>query len=380
MTSARKRIALVRGPGLSVFELQSYEPLLDRYDLRAYGLAQHSVDTDTLKIPTEYLRWKDSISNRSVLNSYRSRIKGQRYFMPGLEKKLRGFDLVHSAEIGTTFSSQCARAKKTSKAPLIITSTENIRYPGFDDDDRRRNIEEVVSAADHYFALTPDARDVLLTEGVAPDRITVMPFGLDLERLTPGPASKQWQDRFAVTADQFVITYAGRLVREKGIYDLAATARLLGPNVRMLFVGNGPERKPLEEFLRRFDLEAIASVHAALPYGQIDQLYRLSSVVVLPSLPTFGVREQFGMTLAEAMACGIPVVATRCGSMPWVIGDAGLLADPGNSSSLAEALDKIRTSESLRRQLGSRGQALAKERYDKIRIADRIGKVFAKFV
>ena len=92
MTPAgRPTVALVRGPGLSIYELQSYEPLLDRYDLQAFGLEPHAVSTEGLKIPSVKLRWSDSISGRCLSNAYRARFKHQRYYMPGLEKHLKQF-------------------------------------------------------------------------------------------------------------------------------------------------------------------------------------------------------------------------------------------------------------------------------------------------
>jgi glycosyltransferase involved in cell wall biosynthesis len=371
------RIALVRGPGLSVFELQNYEPLLDRYDLKAFGLAQHSLATDTLKIPIEKLQWRDSISGRSAMNAYRSRVKGERYFMPGLEKKLADYDLIHSAEITSTFSWQCARHKKKSRVPLVITSTENIRYPAWNDRTRLKLKKGILAAADFFFALTPDARDVLVSDGVEPARVAIVPFGVDLTRLRPGPRDPAWMKRFDIGDDDFVVLFAGRFVWEKGIYDLAAAARQLSPrNLRVLFVGGGAEQRNLESFIKSVGLSDCADCFTAIPYGQMINLYRLANVVVLPSLPTPGLREQYGMTLVEAMACGKPVVATRCGSMPWVIGDAGLLADPGNSSSLAECLTKLRESEQLRTELGGRGRRLAEERYDRARVATLIDAAY----
>jgi len=374
---SRPRIALVRGPGLSVFELQSYEPLLDRYDLRAFGLAQHSVDTDTLSIPVTKLKWKDSISGHSPLNAYRSRMKGQRYYMPGLERALAGFDLVHSSEIASTFSGQCAEQTTKMGVPLVITSTENIRHPVWNEPARTKLKKEILSAADYFFALTPDARDVLLSEGVNPAKVGVVPFGLDIGRLSPGPPEHKWKQHFDVKDDDFVIAYAGRLVWEKGIYDLASAVSLLSANhLRVLFVGGGPERKNLEAFIQNLGLSGIASVHSPLAYGQMENLYRVADVLVLPSLPTRGVREQFGLTLAEAMACGKPVVATRCGSMPWVVGDAGLLADPGSSTSLAESLNQLRVSPTLRSDLGQKGRMIAEQRYDKRRVSELIDQTF----
>jgi starch synthase len=373
----KPRVALVRGPGLSVFELQSYEPLLGSYDFKAFGLAQHSVDTDTLKIPVQKLRWKDSVSGKSVMNAYRTRFKHQRYYMPGLEQELKGFQLVHSSEIATTFSHQCALAKRKLKAPLVITSTENIPHATLDDPARTRLKKDILAAADFFFALTPDARDALIAEGVESSKIQVIPFGIDLERLRPGAPDRSWPQRFDIKPDDFVITFTGRLVWEKGIYDLLAAVRTLETNhLRLLIIGDGPEREEVGRHIKALGLFNVVGLHQAIPYGEIDNVYRMSNVVVLPSIPTRGLREQFGMVLVEAMACGVPVVATRCGSMPHVIGNAGLLADPGNPSSLADCLTRLRESESLRQQLGRRGREIAEERYDKNRVAASIGKVF----
>ncbi len=345
--------------------------------MRAFGLAQHSVDTDTLSIPVTRLKWKDSVSGHSPLNAYRSRMKGQRYYMPGLEKELSGFDLIHSSEIASTFSWQCAQQKRKLGVPLVITSTENIPYPVWDDPARLALKKEILPATDFFFALTPDARDVLIGEGVDPAKIEVVPFGIDIDRLSPGPPTDAWKKYFKVTDGDFVIVYAGRFVWEKGIYDLASALRRLEPgHLRVLFVGNGRERKNLEAFVSHLGLSNVVSIHAAIPYGQMEQLYRLADVLVLPSLPTPGVREQFGLTLAEAMACGKPVVATRCGSMPWVIGDAGLLADPGSATSLADCLNQLRDSSQLCLELGQRGRAIAKERYDRKQVAERIDQAF----
>jgi glycosyltransferase involved in cell wall biosynthesis len=141
-------------------------------------------------------------------------------------------------------------------------------------------------------------------------------------------------------------------------------------------LGGGTEQKNLEAFIRKIGLGGIASCHAAIPYGDIQHIYRLCDVLVLPSVPTLGLREQFGLTLAEAMACGKPVVATRCGSMPWVVGDAGLLADPADSTSLAARLDQLCRSAELRAELGWKGRNLAEQRYDKNRISVSIGETY----
>ena len=370
-------MALVRGPGLSIYEMQSYEPLLDGYDLQAFGLSQHAVDIDRMTIPFVKLRWSDSVSGRSISNAYRARLKHQRYYMPGLEARLKGFALVHSAEITTTFSWQSAQAKKKTGAPLVITSTENIPFPRWDEPHGRKVKAEILSAADVFFALTNEARGVLIAEGVPASKIRVIPFGIDLDRFRPQAADAEWSKRFNVHGDDFVVLYVGRLVWEKGIFELVTACRGLVPKrLRVLVVGGGPEEAALKSYVRTIGVDKVVTFHSAIRYGDIQNVYRLASVTVLPSIPARGLREQFGLTLVESMACGVPVVATRCGSMPGVVGGAGLLADPADSASLHDALERLRSSSELRSRHSALGRKIAEEKYDRRKVASMIDEAY----
>jgi glycosyltransferase involved in cell wall biosynthesis len=373
----RPRVALVRGAGLSVYEMQMYEPLLERYGLQAFGLSQHSVSLDGLKIPCVKLRWPDSVSGRSLSNAYRARFKHQRYYMPGLDKHLKEFEIVHSAEITSTYSWQAARAKKKTGVPLVITSTENIPFPKWDDPQARKVKAEIVSAADFFLALTPEARDVLEAEGVPGSKVRVIPFGLDLDRFCPEEPEQSWQTRFNIHDGEFVVLYVGRLVWEKGIYELVTACRRLDQaQLRLIIVGDGPEELSLKKYIRMLGMETVVQIRPAIRYGEIHNVYRLATVTVLPSIPTRGVREQFGLTVVESMACGIPVIASRCGSMPGVMGDAGLLVNPGDTHSLFESLERLRSSPNLRLQQSKLGRNLVKQRYDRQKVAVMVDEVY----
>jgi glycosyltransferase involved in cell wall biosynthesis len=370
-------VALVRGPGLSIYEMQSYEPLLDRYDLQAFGLSQHAVDLDRLTIPFVKLRWADSVSGRSISNAYRSRFKHQRYYMPGLESRLKGFALIHSAEITSTYSWQAAQSKRKTGAPLVITSAENIPFPRWDEPQGQKVKSKILSAADLFFALTPEAREVLIAERVPASKIRVIPFGIDLDRFRPESSDPEWMKRFNVHGDDFVVLYVGRLVWEKGIYELVTACQRLSPKgLRVLIVGNGPEERALKSYVRTIGVDKVVTFHSAIRYSEIQNAYRLASVTVLPSIPARGVREQFGLTLIESMASGVPVIATRCGSMPGIIGPAGLLADPANSASLFEALERLRSSAQLRSEQSDLGRKITEERYDRRKIASTIDEAY----
>jgi glycosyltransferase involved in cell wall biosynthesis len=371
-------VALVRGIGLDANEMVTFEPLLDRYRLRAFGLHRNRTDMGSTRIPYEWLQWKDSIHGRSAMNAYRARWKSERYYMPGLEKKLAGSALVHTTETVATCSWQVAREKKKLGYKVVVTCVENIPHVGWDQPTIRSRAEEVIEATDAFIALTPSAKRVLMHSGVAESEITVIPYGVDVERFQPAPPHPDWLRDLEIQPADFVILFIGRLVWEKGVYDLMNAVQWMDRrNLKLIVVGGGPERESLEEYARFLKIDPVVRF-ASIPFERVHEIHSLSSVLVLPSLPTRGVREQFGLVLIESMASGKPVIVTRCGSMMEVIGDAGLSADPGDPHSLAAAIEQLRNNRDLARDLGRRGRTLAETVYDRNKVADQIHRVFQR--
>lgn len=152
----------------------------------------------------------------------------------------------------------------------------------------------------------------------------------------------------------FTIGYAGRLVPEKGVFDLLAAAARLAAPVRLLLVGNGPVRERLERAgLPNGKLEIRTGVtHEAMPtvYAEMD-------VLVLPSRTTARWAEQFGRVLVEALQCGVPVVGSDSGEIPWVIESTrgGVLYPEGDVDALTDALERLRANPAEREALAHTG-------------------------
>ena len=106
----------------------------------------------------------------------------------------------------------------------------------------------------------------------------------------------------------------------------------------------------LRRRLRRLQREGTVHVLAHVSGPELAALYRRARAVVWPSLA-----EGFGLPVAEAMACGAPVVTSDRSSMPEVAGGAAVLVDPESSDAIAEGVARVLTDESLRRDLRERG-------------------------
>ncbi|HVM69082.1 MAG TPA: glycosyltransferase, partial [Gaiellaceae bacterium] len=147
-------------------------------------------------------------------------------------------------------------------------------------------------------------------------------------------------ERFAAAASpaRAAIVSPGRLVWEKGHYDVVRALALGGGERRLLVVGDGRERARLLRYADELGVGDRVEIRPA-PYEEMPRLFGTAAVVVLASLATPTWEEQFGMVLAEAMAAGAPIVASRSGAIPEVLeGSAAALFDPGDWVALAELL------------------------------------------
>lgn len=179
-----------------------------------------------------------------------------------------------------------------------------------------------------------------------------------LERFTSSEARRSaGRSRLGVDAG-FVVGYVGRLVPEKGIAWLLESWRAadLGRDAELLFAGAGP----MEDEIRRAAtadrrVRSLGSVGLA----HVPELMAALDVLVLPSLTTRDWCEQFGRVITEAMASGVPVIASDSGAIPEVVGDAGLLVSEGSVVQLSAALERLARDRDLALRLRGAGLARA---------------------
>jgi glycosyltransferase involved in cell wall biosynthesis len=108
----------------------------------------------------------------------------------------------------------------------------------------------------------------------------------------------------------------------------------------------------------------------------VPQWLNAMDMLCAPSLTSGRWREQFGRMLIEAFACGVPVVASSSGEIPFVVGDAGLVVPEGDALRWREAIGSLLVDESARRRLAERGRRRAVAEYDWTSVADRHAAFF----
>lgn len=222
--------------------------------------------------------------------------------------------------------------------------------------------------ADKVIAVTRLEADFLVkVAGADPNKITVIPEGVDLDLFKP-KIDKSEQEK--------VILFVGRIAQEKGLmYLIKAIPRVtkVFPSISVLMVG---EDQGIQENLIKAaeNLGVEKIVHFLGPkFGyELARTYRKARVFVLPSL-----YETFGLAILEAMASGLPIVTTRTGGIPELVEDGsnGMLVGPRNHEALAEAIIKLLSDPDLSLGMSKRNPVKAK-RYSWESVAESIEGIY----
>ena len=200
-------------------------------------------------------------------------------------------------------------------------------------------------------------RDLCRLLGVAAERITVVHPGLDDRfRSIPDPARlRSVAERFGLP-DAFVL-YVGSQDPRKNFTGLLEAFARCPPDLRLVVVGSARHaRARCLARLREADDADRALLIDSVARDELPAIYRLASMLVYPSL-----YEGFGFPPLEAMACGTPVIVSNVSSLPEVVGNAALRADPYRPDELARCISDLARDEGLRRELRTKGSERARE-------------------
>jgi glycosyltransferase involved in cell wall biosynthesis len=208
----------------------------------------------------------------------------------------------------------------------------------------------------HITVSESSKRDITTQMGIPADRLHVVPVGVDPEIFRPRPDVRRVPGR--------IMTTASADVPMKGLAHLLealAKIRTERDDAHLVVIGkvNGKSRIPA--LIDRLSLKSAVTFVSGVTTERIVELYAEADVAAVPSL-----YEGFSLPTIEAMACGVPVVATTGGALPEVVGadgDTGLLVPPADPGALAAALTRVLGDDDLRDRLGAAGRARVLEQF-----------------
>jgi glycosyltransferase involved in cell wall biosynthesis len=274
----------------------------------------------------------------------------------------RRIDVVHAYNFyGNVFAVPPARL---AGAPVVIAS---IRDCGPYLSAMQRRVQRLVCRAATCIVVNAGAvRDWLVADGYEPDRIVVIPNGVDLEPFLAPVDPAGVRQALGLEADAPLVTVVSRVTRLKGLENFIGAAATLAerhPRARFLVAGEpGPgDHAYLESLQRLANLLGVGDrvIFAGLR-RDVPALLAASTVAVMPSL-----NEALSNALLESMAAGAPTVATRVGGTPEAIVDGrnGVLVPPGDVAALASAIGRLLDAPDMAAALGRAARRTVEQRY-----------------
>lgn len=240
---------------------------------------------------------------------------------------------------------------------IILNALANLVKPGID----------------HYITGNSEGKKLLVERGIPATRISTFPL-VGIETNFYHPVSSEERNRLraelGITPEEFIIGFVGRFVVDKGVHDLVQAFRCVSnqqkdARVRLLCVGDGPLKSDLTA------LSPMVIVVSPGGQGRVLPFYQIMDTLVLPSRTKPYWKEQFGLVLAEAMACGVPVIGSNSGAIPEVIGDAGFVFQEGDIQALYRSLTELIVGPDIRLHCSEAGKRRVFDTFSDSQIAQK---------
>jgi glycosyltransferase involved in cell wall biosynthesis len=294
------------------------------------------------------------------------------------------FDLLH-AHWALPGGAIAALVAKWTRLPLLITLHGSDIYVAEHSQMYARAARFGFRQARRVTAVSEDLGLRAVALGLDPGRLLAIPPGPEVARYGAGDGSG-WRQRLGIPPSALVVGTLGRLVYKKGFkYLIAAMSaiRQAVPNAYCVIGGDGDLRQELEEQARELGLSEWVRLVGHVDWQDTPNFYAMCDVVAVPSVvDQAGNVDGLPLVLEEAMASGLPVVASRVAGIPDIVTDGvnGLLVPGGDVEALSQALIRVLQDSQLRARLGAHGRQDMLEHYSIESMARRFEQLYAEMV
>lgn len=257
------------------------------------------------------------------------------------------------------------------KSRLFVYSAENI--PGNAHPLFRAQMRYVMWHVEQAFVCSAGVQDTLRQEGFY-QPITIFPLGVDTDKFYKFPVTSL---KAQLRLDgKFVIGYCGRVVESKGIFGVLELLPLLPEYVHLLVVGSGEAEPQLRSRSMMMNMAHRVHLVGQIEYAQLPAYLNCMNLGIVPSQTTPRWKEQFGRSIIELMSCEVPVIGSDSGSIPEIIGDAGLIFPEHEFQACLAHINALLCSPQERERLGAAGRKRVLESYSVVRMSERLVEMY----
>lgn len=294
-----------------------------------------------------------------------------------LNEFLKDFDIVHSHHAFTPLALKAVKAGRAMGRATLLTThsisfahesklwealgftislfTDYLKYPH-----RIIAVSRAAKAFIEHFTDVP---------------ISIVPNGVDDKRFSPTKEKDKIKAKFGIKGN--VVLYVSRMSYRKGPHVLLNAFSKI-KDATLVMAGSGEMLPFLKAQAKFLGIEDRVVFMGYAPDDLLPEIFKMADIFVLPSVSS----EAFGIVVLEAMASGVPVIATNVGGIPEVLkeNEAGLLVPPGNELELRNAIQKLLNNEELRKWYGINGRKAVEEKYSWDKVVVEIEKVYEEII
>lgn len=262
------------------------------------------------------------------------------FYMKNMFLKLKNYDLIHSNEGAGLFLNH----------PCIIETYHHDYKQIYDFNSLVFYGLETLQCHKVQHVVVPSfmTKKRLLHYGFKEDKISVIHHGVDHSVFKKNGASRIFLRRKYGLSDYFVVINVGQLIKRKRQIDIIRALQGI-PNTAFILVGNGKEGKNIRKLARKTGVRLIYFKHVAESF--LVDLYSAADVYIHTSI-----LEGFGLTVLEAMACGLPIIAYDTADFEHVVGDGGYLLKKGDLVGITSAVTFLRENEREKKRLSKKAE------------------------
>jgi glycosyltransferase involved in cell wall biosynthesis len=297
---------------------------------------------------------------------------------------IKANDLIHVHGHPYLSSLLAAKIAKRYAKPLVLTQHNTfIEYNNIWDTAEKLNDlavgKQVLKEADKIIVVSNATRNYVLSLGADPEKIEVLHNGVDLNRFKPLPEVKgEMRKKLGIPEDACVVLTVRRLVYKNGIdtlLDSAGIAVKKNPKLVFVVVGKGPDFKEVKEKIAQLGMQRNFRLTGFVSDEDLPLYYNVADLFGLPSKSGEGLP----LVALEAMACGLPVIATNVGGTSEIMrGEYGKLVPPNSPNSLAEAILEFSCKDmaALKKEL----RTMMEQKHSWDRNVEKLGKIYEELI
>jgi len=290
-----------------------------------------------------------------------------------LNEFLKDFDIIHSHHAFTPLALKAVKAGRTlGKGTLLTTHSISFAH----ESKLWQALGLTFPLFSHYLkyphqiiAVSKAAKAFI--EHFTDTKVEIIPNGVDDKTFHPNWNKEKIKEEFGIEGE--VILYVSRMSYRKGPHVLLNAFSQI-KDATLVMAGNGELSPFLKAQAKFLGIEDRVRFLGYVPTKELPKIFGMADIFVLPSITA----EAFGIVILEAMASGVPIIATTVGGIPEVIkeSESGLLVPPSNELELKNAIEKLLNDESLRKWLGQNGRKAVEEKYSWDNVIKEIEKAY----